>query len=262
MKYKNYLKNRNLSKVTIEIYEKNYYIWKKYLGNNNATKKLFVNFIRNYQKNHKPASVHLMYSSILSIFKFEKKWKLLNECKDIKLPKSEFTLKQVISIEEFNNALRNIEINDWYAKRDWIIFCFMFLTGVRVSELLKINLNEIVGNKITIYGKGNKTRIIYINNYLEQLIKEWKYNKIAINKKRKNITTKQINLIIKELTTNLFNKTITSHGLRRSYATNLLKNNINLEIVRKTLGHSNINTTSRYIQYTEEDILNELKNIF
>ena len=262
MKYTTYLENKNLSKNTIRIYLINYYQWKKFIEDKNPTKKLFVNFIKQYQKNHKPASVHLMYSSIISIFRFEKRWKLINEVKDIKLPKSEFTLKPTISIKEFNDVKDKIVFEMWKDQRDWLMFCFMFLTGVRVSELLSINLKEIKNNKLLINGKGNKTRIIYINSYLEELINSWKFNKIAINTRKKNLSYKQINIRILNFCIKYFNKEITPHGLRRSYATNLLKNNINLEIVRKTLGHSNINSTSRYIQYTDEEILNEIKTIF
>ncbi len=75
------------------------------------------------------------------------------------------------------------------------------------------------------------------------------------------ISIKQINSIIKRLSRKYFQKEITPHGLRRSYATNLLKNNVNIEVVKQTLGHTNINTTSRYIQITEEDIINEINKI-
>ena len=262
MNYVTYLKNKNLSKNTIEIYSKNYKFWKTYIGNKTPTKRIFVGFIREYEKKHKAASVHLLYSSVISCLKFEKRWKLVNECRDIKLPTSESRLRTVISLEEFYKIANNINLDDWHDKRDWMIFCFMFQTGVRVSELIKIDLTKIENNKLCISGKGKKTRIIYINNYLNELLKNWKYKKIAISKKRKSITSKQVNILIKRLTLKYFDKCLTSHGLRRSFATNMLKSNINLEVVRRTLGHANINTTSRYIQYTDDDILCEINNIF
>ncbi len=262
MKYSNYLKNKNLSKNTIKIYSKEYEKWKLYLGDKNPNKTLFVKYIKNYSKDHQPNSVHLIYSSILSIFRFEKRWKLLNQCQDIKLPKIQQNNKSIITLEEYNNVKQSITLSTKLEKRNWLIFSFIFLTGVRVSELLEFNKNKIYeNNKLKIKGKGNKIRVIFITNYLSQLLDNWRANRIAINSQNKLITIKQINLIVKTTSMKYFNKKITPHGLRRSFATNLLKNNANIEIVRKTLGHTNINTTARYLHFNDDDIFEEINNI-
>lgn len=262
MKYSNYLKNKNLSKNTIKIYLRQYEIWKNYLDDKNPNKTLFVKFIKNYSKKHQPNSVHLIYCSVLSIFKFEKRWKLINQCKDIKLPKIQQSNKTIITLLEFNDVKNKILFEDWISKRNWLIFCFLFLTGIRVSELLDFNKNKIYEkNKLKIKGKGDKVRVIFLTDYLIELLNNWKANRIAISKKNKLISTKQINQIIKQISYFYFDKKITPHGLRRSFATNLLKNNANIEIVRKILGHTNINTTSRYLHFNEDDIINELNNV-
>ena len=262
MKYSSYLKNKNLSKNTIQIYLKEYEKWKLYLDDKKPNKTLFVKYIKNYSKNHQPNSVRLVYSSILSIFRFEKRWKLLNQCKDIKLPKIQQSNRSIITLDEFNKAKQNIVLKTRLEKRDWLIFSFIFLTGVRASELLEFNKNKIYeNNKLKIKGKGNKIRVIFITKYLHEMLCNWKANRIAISKKNKLITIKQINLIIKTISIKYFNKKITPHGLRRSFATNLLKNNANIEIVRKTLGHSNINTTARYLHFNDDDIYEEINNI-
>ncbi|WPL38898.1 tyrosine-type recombinase/integrase [Malacoplasma iowae] len=262
MKYETWLKNKNLSKNTINVYLKNYDLWKKYLNDKKPNKTLFTKYIKTYSRTHKPRSVRLLYSSILSIFRFEKRWKLLNECKDIHLPKEEVEIKPVISLDHYKKVLFDIQLTNWFQKRDWLIFSFLFLTGTRVSELLIFNKKDIYdNNKYRILGKGNKIRTIYLNDYLVSLLDNWKPNRIAISKNNKILTIKQINIIIKKLSSTYFNKLLTPHSLRRSFATNLLKSNINIEIVRRTLGHSNINTTSRYIQYTDDEILNEIKNL-
>ncbi len=261
MKYETWLKNKNLAKNTINIYLKNYEIWNNFITNKKVNKTLFTKFINDYSKNHKPKSIHLMYSSILSIFRYQKKWKLINELKDIRLPKEEITLKSTIDINIYKKISKEIELKSWHEKRDWLIVSFLLLTGIRASELLKINKKDICFNKLLINGKGNKFRTIYLNDYLIQLLNSWKANRIAISKSNDILTIKQINIIVKKNTTKYFNKTLTSHGLRRSYATNLIKSNVNLEIIRKTLGHSSITTTSRYIQYTEDEILNEIEKV-
>ena len=262
MKYSSYLRNKNLSKNTINIYTKQYENWKNYLGEKNPNKTLFVKYINNYAKNHQPNSVHLVYSTIMSIFRFEKRWKLMNQCKDIKLPKIQQSNRSIITLEEFNEIKSKIQFTDKLERRNWLIFSFIFLTGVRASELLDFNKNKIYeNNKLKIKGKGNKIRVIFITNYLEELLNKWRANRIAINSKNKLITIKQINLIVRQTSMKYFNKKITPHGLRRSFATNLLKNNANIEVVRKTLGHANINTTARYLHFNDDDLFNEINSI-
>ena len=262
MKYINYLKNRNLSKNTIKIYIKNYERWNLYLNKRKPNKTLFVKFINDYSKNHQANSVHLVYQSIISVFKFEKRWNLINQCKDIKLPKIQQSNKSIITLEEFNIIKTSIVNQTWFEKRNWLIFCFLFLTGLRINELFLFNKNKIYeNNKIKIIGKGNKTRVIYLIPYLLELLNNWKANRITINKNNKLITQKQIREIVKKMSKKYFNKQITPHGLRRSFATNLLKNQANIEIVRKTLGHTNINTTARYLHFNEDEIASEISRI-
>ena len=262
MKYINYLKNKNLAKTTIDIYIKEYQKWYSYLGERKPNKTLFVKYINSHTKTHSPNSIRLIYSSLISIFKFEKKWKLINQCKDIKLPTTQQINRKIISLIEYENVKNIVKLNSKIEKRNWIIFSFLFLTGVRVSELLEFNKNKIYDeNKLKIKGKGNKIRVIFLTKYLQELLTSWKANRIPINSKNKLITIKQINTIVKKISNKYFNKELTPHGLRRSYATNLLKNNVNIEIVKQTLGHSNINTTSRYIQINEEDIYQEITKI-
>ncbi len=262
MKYSNYLKNKNLSKSTITIYLSQYENWKNYLDGKNPNKTLFTKFINNFAKHHQPNSVHLVYSAILSIFKFEKRWKLLNQCRDIRLPKIQQSNRSIITLEEFNFVKDTIELKTKLDKRNWLIFSFLFFTGMRVSELLDFNKNKIYeNNKIKIKGKGNKIRVIFLTLYLQELLKNWKPNRIAVSLSNKLITIKQINQIVKRISKKHFGKLITPHGLRRSFATNLLKNNANIEIVRKTLGHTNINTTARYLYFNEDDMFQEINSI-
>ena len=85
MKYSNYLKSKNLSKNTISIYLREYEKWQTYLNGKKPNKTMFVKYLNKYSKNHQANSTRLIYASILSIFRFEKRWTLLNQCKDIKL---------------------------------------------------------------------------------------------------------------------------------------------------------------------------------
>ncbi|MGL4342960.1 MAG: tyrosine-type recombinase/integrase [Metamycoplasmataceae bacterium] len=262
MKYTTYLKNKNLSMITTKIYENNAKKWINYLDTRKPNKTLFVKFINQYQKSHKPNSTRLLYSSILAYFKFTKNWKLYNESKDIKLPSEARVNREIISIEEFKNIENIYKANSWFSKRNWIIFTILFMTGIRSSELDFINKKNIINNQIYIKCKGNKYRNIYINDYLINLLNDWEYDKVNISNKNLKLTSKQIIIIVHKIGIKYFNKNITPHSLRRSFATNLLRSNIELKIVSVLMGHSNINTTSRYVYLTDEEIVNTVKDIF
>ncbi len=261
MKYITWLKNRNLSSTTIEIYLNNANKWKLYLANRNPNKTLFVNYINDYATNHKPRSIKLVYYSILSLFKFEKKFKLILECKDLKLPSIQYHLKSTITLNDFKN-LKKPKSNNFLDQRNYLIFHLLFFTGLRASELLRFDKSLIYdSNKLLIQGKDNKYRVIFLNDKLLKLLNNWKHPKVCIASNKKLLTIKQLNVIVKEFCLNNFNKYITTHGLRRSYATNLLKNNVNIEVVRRILGHTNINTTSNYLHYTDDEIIYEIKKV-
>lgn len=262
MKYITYLKNKNLSKNTIKTYLNQKINWETYLEGKKPTKKLFVNYIKKHTNNFSPNTTKLVYSSVLSFLKFQKNWKLYNDCKDIRMPSIVLEYKITINLKEYNECKNSIILSSWYEQRNWLIFSFLFYTGIRVSELRQINKKNIIDNQIKIQGKGSKTRNIYIFEYLEFLLKNWRSNKININKRNKQITEKQVNLIIKKIGEDYFNKKITPHSLRRSYGTNLLREEVDIKTVSVLLGHSNINTTSRYIHFTDDEIKNKIRSVF
>ncbi len=263
MKYKSWLKNKNLSDSTLSAYLCNYKKWIDYLDNRKPNKTIIVKFISQYAKSHRPSSTRLMYATILSWLRFVKQYKLVEACRDIKLPSIQYSHRNIITLEEFREVSNKVCFKEWYEQRDWLIFCTLLFTGMRVSELTKFNKRDIYDdNKFLVQGKGDKYRVIFINDYLKKLLRKWRANRICITKDRDILTVKQINIIIKRISEEYFNKYITPHGLRRSFATNLLKSDINLEIVRRSMGHANINTTSRYIQYTDDEIVEEINKIF
>lgn len=262
MNYIKYLENKNLSKITINIYLKNINKFIEYLNNSKISKTKFVSFLRIESKKLSANSIRLLYSSILSYLKYKKMWKMYNEFKDIKLPKIILYNRTIISLKEFENIKENIKLNSWYEKRNWIIFSFLFFTGIRGFEINQIKKDNIIENKIKIIGKGNKERYVFIPNYLNNILNNWKFNHININKNNKQLTHKQLNIIVKNIGIKYFSKNISCHSLRRSFATNLLRKNIDIKTVSTFMGHSNINTTSRYLYLSTDEMIEKIKSIF
>ena len=118
MNYQEYLKNKNLSNETIRVYLININQWFKFIKEKNVDKTEFVNFIKFYSQNHKPNSVHLMYCSIISYFRFMKQFELITECKDVRLPQQHLEHKQTITINEFSNVYDNYFPQSFMKKRN------------------------------------------------------------------------------------------------------------------------------------------------
>ncbi|SEN29843.1 tyrosine-type recombinase/integrase [Lihuaxuella thermophila] len=179
---------------------------------------------------------------------------------------------------------RNAKKQSWTAARDLAIL-FMFLnTGLRVSELVNLNLNSIQpdGNlfRVVIIGKGGKERMLklngkavdalldYLNQRPQENIPEEHKNALFLNKNGGRISRKGVSEIIRKYVreANLPPKAanISPHKLRHTLATLLLSNGENLRVVQEILGHSSIQTTQIYthvINSEKDKALDRLANI-
>ena len=146
--------------------------------------------------------------------------------------------------------------------RDRLIIEMLYATGMRVSELVNIKMNDIDFNnrRIIVCGKGNKERIVYYGEYAENVLKEYlnthqisddKY--IFVNSKGEKITDRGIRYIIDNIMKKLSVKThVTPHVLRHTFATDMLNNGCDIKIVQELLGHSTLKTTEVYTHVTND----------
>ena len=147
----------------------------------------------------------------------------------------------------------------------------MYATGVRVSELVNIKVSDITlsNQSIRVFGKGSKERIVYFNNVckniLEKYLKVYKeLNKkntdyLILNQKGDKLTPAGISYILNQIILKIsFNKHITPHMLRHSFATHLLNNGCDLLTVQELLGHASISTTGIYTHVT----LDHIKDVY
>jgi integrase/recombinase XerD len=263
--YKVWLEIQGKSKNTIKTYAGTIKKFLEFLINNgiiiidtksindSLDKNLILRFLAELKVKKKldSNSLRLYVRAISSFLKF-----LDNEnlAKQIKAPKVDKRLPKFITYDELNKLLENAE-----NYRDKLIIKFLFYTGVRVSELIKIKKNDIIFEEgfVKVYGKGGKERIVPIPKELLNELKDY-VNKINTE----NIfplSSRQVERIIKNIARKAgINKKVTPHVLRHSLATTLLSKGVDIRYIQEILGHSSLNITQIYTHV----VPNQLKEIY
>ncbi|MGC8554351.1 MAG: tyrosine-type recombinase/integrase [Candidatus Acidulodesulfobacterium sp.] len=190
---------------------------------------------------------------------------LLNNYLDLKLKKDNLeAIKGYPLINaHISDRFETRESSKYFeALRNDLILEFLYGSGLRVSELVSVKISDIEIEKesryVKIFGKGSKQRIVPLTDITAEKIKAWmhylsaeglppKEGYIIINKKGMRLNRRTVHRIVKEsmLITGQF-KNISPHGLRHSFATNLLDNGADLRSIQDMLGHSNLSTTEKY----------------
>ena len=262
------------------------YLEKKYSSNTlRAYRKdlnEFYNFINkdsiNYPKDVKKKNIHeyLYYlsvknlssktvsrklASIKSFFSFLLKNQLVdnNVAKSIPSPKLDKKLPTFLNQDQISLLLKLKDANDLIQLRDNLILEIFYSTGVRISELVKIKIQDIKldDNSISIHGKGNKKRIVIIGNYAKKKLQDYlNYNEVnsvgyLFKNVRKSsvghISERNVFNIVKKYTAKVTkNEKINPHALRHTFATHLLNNGADLMSVKELLGHSDLSSTQIY----------------
>jgi len=164
-------------------------------------------------------------------------------------PKIDVPAKDII------NKLSTLDLS----KRDsTILYCFL-ATGLRVSELQKLKIEDIdfENKKITIRGKGGKLRLVFLTDQVVQIIKDYIDNSkegfLFVGHKNLPITVMTIYRIIKSIGEQI-NQKLYPHMLRHIFATNMLQNGAPIQAVQHLLGHSSIQTTEMYSHISNESL--------
>ena len=216
-------------------------------------------------RNRKTASLRTFYNYLSKVNIIDKNITL--ELESPKIPRRNPTY---LNFQESKQLLDNIDSNHKFFSRDYCIIILFLNCALRLSELCSINLKDIdwENNTLNIIGKGDKERIIYLNNAVIDSIKKYLEDRSSykINSKNKDalfissqgkrISNRAVQLIIKKYS-NIFDKNITPHKLRHTSATLMFKyGKIDIRTLQKVLGHENISTTQIYTHVDDEGIKN------
>ncbi len=175
-------------------------------------------------------------------------------------PKIEQKQPDILSIEEIESVIKSIE----NIKHKSIVI-LMYSCGLRVSELISLKIVDIdsKNHKINIRNsKGKIDRIVMLDEFVLKTLRNYwqsyKTNKYLFEgQKGDKYSVTSVQNIVKKTVKKLgINKRISSHSLRHSCLTQLIKNGVDLRTVQKIAGHKNINTTAGYIKIIDSDILN------
>ncbi len=213
-------------------------------------------------------SINRKISSLKSFYKYLIRQKIieknpLDKINTLKTPKK---LPEFIPEQDFKH-LEQLFSDDFSGIRDRLIIEMLYLTGMRRSELTKLENQDIDMSKrqIKVLGKGQKWRIIPITDYLSDLILKYQKNKEKLAKsdkraffltdKGKPVYDKYIYRIVKKylsIMTTIDKKS--PHTLRHTFATHLLNNGADLNAIKELLGHANLSATQIYTHNSFEQL--------
>lgn len=209
--------------------------------------------IKNYIRslNCKPSSINKKIAVIKSFFKYLHEQNIIkhNPAEKIKKLKQDKRLPRYIKENTLKDIFSRIE-----RFRDRVILKILFYTGIRVSELVNIKIDDIDFNHkfILISGKGNKQRIVPLTDELIGLIKD--YIKQA---KVKDYLFKLTPRAIQYITKKYSDSKTTPHMYRHTFATQMVSRGADIRLVQEILGHKNLNTTQIYTHLASESLVSQ-----
>ncbi|PLR99815.1 site-specific tyrosine recombinase XerD [Bacillus sp. T33-2] len=263
---------KGLSRNTIMAYERDLKSYLKFLKGSEGVQDLnevqrlqiiqFLAKLKDEGKSSKTLARHV--ASIRAFHQFLLRDKAVGHDPTVHIesPQLERSLPKVLSLQEVETLLETPKLKDHFGYRDKAMLEILYATGMRVSELIGLNLGDVhlTMGFVRCIGKGNKERIIPIGKTaakaLEQYLEKARHKFVAknhsddalfLNLRGMRLTRQGFWKILKGLTIEAgITKELTPHTLRHSFATHLLENGADLRAVQEMLGHADISTTQIY----------------
>jgi tyrosine recombinase XerC len=225
------------------------------------------------QKGFKKVTIARKMACLRSFFKFlcREGHIKLNPMVGLVGPKLEKKLPIFLSEDDMTKLLDAPDISDLAGLRDKAILETLYSTGVRVSELVGLNVEHIdfISGVVRVFGKGKKERLApigdkalrVIKSYLEKRSKDINLSNriLFLNKDGRRLTDRSVrNIIDKHIQVASVRGDISPHSLRHSFATHLLNRGADLRSVQELLGHANLATTTIYTHLSTE----KLKSVY
>ena len=273
-KYIRYLEiEKNASEHTILNYKKDLDEFKKFLGQTQVENSDYLT-IRRFlgslkEKNLKSRSVARKLSCLRSFFRFLNREGFLKNdpTSAISSPKLEKHLPIFMTEDEVTKLVEAPQSEEPAGLRDRAILETFYSTGIRISELVGLNLENIdfFSSVVKVMGKGRKERIVPIGDRALRALRDYVEHRklqtsvVFLNKNGRRITARGVRLVLdKYIQRASLRDNISPHTLRHSFATHLLNRGADLRSVQELLGHANLSTTQIYTHLTTE----KLKSVY
>lgn len=221
----------------------------------------YLYFLKNERENDSSSRARKL-SSIKSFFRYMtvKSNRIENDpVKDISLPRGKKSLPRYLSLEESIELLKNIQ-SDFY-ERDFCIITLFLNCGMRLSELVNIDMGDFQDDTIRIVGKGNKERLVYLNSACVDALKHYCTARAALpnladrdalfvsKRTGKRLGNRRVEQIVERClqTAGLSGKGYSPHKLRHTAATLMYRHgNVDMLELKEILGHEHVSTTEIY----------------
>ena len=190
-----------------------------------------------------------------------------NSAKLVPTPKGEKRLPTFLTVDEVVKLVETPGSDNVYESRDRAILELLYSCGLRVSELVGINLNnlDLISMSVKVLGKGNKERMVPLGSKASTAIKTYLRQRLDlkpeddylfVNSRGGRLSTRSIDRIIKKYAAiSGIPKNISPHVLRHTFATHLLGGGADLRAIQEMLGHKSLSTTQRYTHISIEKIM-------
>jgi len=268
--YHLYLKlEKALSDNSIEAYERDLLKLETYLADlhvkaEHASNEILRDFIIEIASlGIHPRSQARVLSSIRSFYHFliYKNKRDDDPTELLESPKTGLRLPEVLSVKEIDRIIEAIDLSKAEGQRNKAIIETLYGSGLRVSELINIELSKIyfAEGYMLVEGKGSKQRLVPLSPQSIRQIELWKVDRnlmkvkkgsedvLFLNRRGAKLTRAMIFTIVKELAAMAgIRKNVSPHTFRHSFATHLLENGANLRAIQQLLGHESITTTELY----------------
>ncbi|HEX3025741.1 MAG TPA: tyrosine recombinase XerC [Clostridia bacterium] len=188
-----------------------------------------------------------------------------NPTQNLEMPKKKKSLPKYLTLEESIDFLNGIDGE--YRERDFCIMILFLNCGLRLSELVGLNLSDIHDNYLTVTGKGNKERSVYLNDACSQALSSYRSRRpnegvkdkdaLFLSRFKTRISPKTIQWIVKKYlkTAGLSEKGYSTHKLRHTAATLMYQHGgVDIKALQEILGHENLNTTEIYTHISNSQL--------
>ncbi len=287
-RYVEYLKyERNASPHTIRNYRSDLFQFRDFLVQDQGeapvrVKRIDALSVRAFlaylfEKEKKKSSIARKLASVRAFFKFLSREQLLaeNPAAAVSTPKLSRTLPRIMTEEEINHVLDQLgqaaQNSDASLKRDRAILELLYASGLRVSELVGLDLGSVSfgDGMLLVRGKGRKERIVpfgskakqALTDYLparEKILKEKKRSSSALflNARGERLTTRSVDRLVKKYVGTFGpNIRVSPHSLRHAFASHLLTEGADLRAIQEMLGHKSLATTQKYTQVSIKHLM-------